>query len=44
VAVTKELQPNHLTQLYLHAASVLELPAGTVEATSTAIGNEVEIA
>lgn len=43
VAVTKELKPNRLTRLYLHAASVLELPAGTVEATATAIGNQIEI-
>ena len=44
VAVTKDLQPNRLTRLYLHAASVLELPAGTIDATATVIGNEVEIA
>ena len=44
VGVTKDIQPNHLTRLYFKAASVLELPAGTIEATSTAIGNEVEIA
>ena len=43
VAVTKELPPNHLTRIYFHAASVLELPAGTVEATATAIGNQIEI-
>ena len=43
VAITKNMQPNRLTRLYLHAASVLELPAGTLEATSTAIGDEVEI-
>lgn len=43
VAVTKALQPNRLTRIYLHAASVLELPAGTIEATTTAIGNQIEI-
>ena len=43
VALTKDLRPNHLTRLYFNAASVLEVPAGTVDATSTAIGNEVEI-
>jgi uncharacterized membrane protein (UPF0127 family) len=43
VGVTKDIQPNHLTRLYFKAASVLELPAGTVETTSTTIGNEVEI-
>jgi uncharacterized membrane protein (UPF0127 family) len=44
VGVTKDIKPNRLTRLYFKAASVLELPAGTVDATSTAIGNEVEIA
>jgi len=43
VAVTNDMQPNRLTRIYLHAASVLELPVGTIEATATAIGNEVEI-
>jgi uncharacterized membrane protein (UPF0127 family) len=43
MAVTKDLRPNRLTRLYLHAAGVLELPPGTVEATATAIGNEIAI-
>jgi uncharacterized membrane protein (UPF0127 family) len=44
VAVTKDLRPNHLTRLYFRAASVIELPAGTVEATATSVGDEVGIA
>ena len=44
VATIKNLKPNRLTRLYPKAVSVLELPAGTIEATSTEIGDEIEIA
>ncbi len=43
VALTENLRPNHMTPLHFRAASVIELPAGTVEATETAIGHEVGI-
>lgn len=43
VAVTKDLRPNRLTRLYYDAVSVVELPAGTIDATATSPGNEVEI-
>lgn len=42
VAINKDLQPNHMTSIHLDAASVLELPAGTVDSTSTAIGDKLE--
>ncbi len=41
VAVSHSLPPNRLTGLYLNAASVLELPAGTVEDTATATGDRI---
>jgi len=43
VAIKKNLQPNRMTQLYLKAVSVLELPAGTVETTATEVGDEIKI-
>lgn len=43
IAVSKGLPPNRLTPLYLRASYVLELPTGTIEATATAIGNQIEI-
>lgn len=44
VAVIKNLQPNRMTRLYFKAVSVLELPAGIIEATGTEVGDEIEIA
>ncbi len=44
VAFHKNLSPCRLTPIYLRAASVLELPAGAIEATHLTIGDEVEIA
>ena len=44
IAVSKELPPNRLTPVYMRAAAVIELPAGTLEATTTAVGNQLEIA
>jgi uncharacterized membrane protein (UPF0127 family) len=43
VALKKNLFPNRLTRLYPKAVSVLELPAGTIDATSTKVGDEIEI-
>ncbi len=44
VAVSENLRPNHLSSLHFRAASVIELPAGTIKATATAVGDEVGIA
>jgi uncharacterized membrane protein (UPF0127 family) len=44
IAAIKNLQPNRITRLYPRAVSVLELPAGTIEATATEVGDEIEIA
>jgi uncharacterized membrane protein (UPF0127 family) len=44
VAIKKNMVPNRLTRLYLRSLSVLELPAGTIEATATRVGDEIEIA
>lgn len=44
IAVIKNLKPNRLTWFYPKAASVLELPAGTVAATGTKVGDKLEIA
>jgi len=43
IATVKNIQPNRMTRLYLKAASVLELPAGIIEATLTEVGDEIEI-
>lgn len=43
IAVSKNLPPNRLTPVYKRAAAVLELPAGILESTTTAIGNRIEI-
>lgn len=42
VAAASNLEPNRVTRLYKDSASVLELPAGVIEATGTIIGDEVE--
>jgi uncharacterized membrane protein (UPF0127 family) len=39
----EDLTPNRLTSIYLRAASVLELPAGTIKASALKIGDEVEL-
>jgi len=43
IALIKNLKPNRLTRLYLSAASVLELPAGTLNTTDTRVKDEIEI-
>jgi uncharacterized membrane protein (UPF0127 family) len=43
IATIKGLKPNRITRLYFCAVSVIEMPAGTIEATSTAVGDEIEI-
>ena len=44
IAIRKGLVSNRLTRIYPKAASVLELPAGTIEATATKIGDEIKVA
>ncbi len=44
VAMAKNVEPNRMTRVFFTAASVLELPAGTIDMTSTKIGDDVEIA
>ncbi|WP_224962140.1 DUF192 domain-containing protein [Geomonas subterranea] len=44
VAVATTLAPNRVSGFHPKASSVLELPAGTLDATVTVIGNKIEIA
>ena len=43
IAAVKNLKPNSITGFYLKSASVLELPAGTLIATDTKVGDKIEI-
>ena len=43
IAAVKNLKPNRITGFYLKSASVLELPAGTLDATDTKVGDKIEI-
>ena len=42
IALRREMRPFRLTRVWFKAAAVLELPAGTLAATSTAIGDALE--
>lgn len=42
VAITRNLPPHRLTSIHFTATSVLELPSGTVDSTSTAVGDTLE--
>lgn len=42
IAMKKYMKPNRLTPIYLKAISVLELPAGTIDDTSTNIGDRIK--
>jgi len=44
VSVSAGLTPYRLSRLFFRAASVLELPAGTLAATDTRVGDRIEIA
>ncbi len=44
IAISKNILPNRMTRIYLSASSVIELTAGTAEATAINIGDEVEFA
>jgi len=41
--VRKDVLPNRLSPVYLSAESILELPAGKVEATATKVGDYIKI-
>jgi uncharacterized membrane protein (UPF0127 family) len=43
IAVRDNLAPNRMTPLYMRAASVIELPVGTLESTTTSVGDKLEI-
>src|SRR4030067_2010329 len=42
IATISNLQPNRIARFYLQAISVLELPAGLLDATDTRVGDEIE--
>ena len=42
IAVRRAMRPFRMTRIFLKAAAVLELPAGTVDSTSTAVGDVIE--
>ena len=43
IALSENLLPNRLTRIHFKAASVLELPAGTIRDVSLTIGDEIGI-
>ena len=43
IAAVSNLTPNRMTRLYPRSFSVLELPPGTIVATNTEVGDEIEI-
>ena len=43
LAIRKELKPNIMTRIFFRAASVLELPAKTIDSTDTSIGDKIGI-
>lgn len=44
VHVVSEMRPNRIGPLVWGAHSVVELPAGTIETTGTAVGDQLEMA
>jgi uncharacterized protein len=43
IALIPDLSPNRMSRIYPRAASVIELPAGTLAGTTLAIGETIEI-
>jgi len=43
VGLAKTLRPNRISRLYSSASSVIELPAGTVDAADTVTGDHIEV-
>lgn len=42
VAAYRSFRPNRMSRVHLKAQGVLELPAGTIDATGSAVGDQVE--
>jgi len=42
LAIRRNMAPFRMTPVYFKAAAVLELPPGTVDSTSTAVGDAIE--
>ncbi len=42
IALRRAVRPFRITRIYWKAAAVLELPAGTVNATGTEVGDQIE--
>ena len=43
IAATRGISPNTITRIYFSAASVIELPAGTLDKTATLPGDQLDI-
>lgn len=43
VGLAKTLRPNRISRLYSSASSVIELPAGTIDAANTVTGDHIEV-
>lgn len=43
VAIFEKFPPSRLTRIFGKAVTVIELPAGTVEITSTQIGDKIDV-
>jgi len=43
VAVTNSFAPFRISKIYFTASYVIELPAGSIKATSTSVGDKIEI-
>jgi uncharacterized membrane protein (UPF0127 family) len=43
IHVEEHLEPWRLAAVRMHAASVMEFPVGTVKASSTAIGDQIDV-
>ena len=44
VGLAKTLRPNRTSRLYFLASSVIELPAGAIDAADTVTGDRIEVA
>lgn len=43
VGLAKTLRPNRISRIYSSASSVIELPAGTIDAANTVAGDHIEV-
>ena len=43
VGLAKTLRPNRISRFYSSASSVIELPAGTIDAADMATGDHIEV-